>query len=246
MKRLLAVLLCAAMLCSAVGCSRIDQPESAPESSQTSLPASIPEETSSAAPEESEQSASRENEGASQQESSKAAPLAEFDQQSFEEYFAVFARFFHNPAETPQELSKDYSMGYFLVYESWQAGIAAGNSYEQDANFFYLIPEEEISATAEWLLGFPDFEPSQVTEWPFGKNPPDGFQFYSEESSLPYLEVISQTVNCQDDMVTVQATCETGMGNEGETPPTVSLVYEFRRIARENGEIYQLVSIKEG
>ena len=57
MKRMLAVLLCAAMLCSAAGCSRIEQRESAPESSQTSPPASIPEETSPAAPDEPEQSA---------------------------------------------------------------------------------------------------------------------------------------------------------------------------------------------
>lgn len=246
MKRMLTVLLCAAMLCGAIGCSRIEPPES---SSQTN---SGPEEASLATSEDnSEQStssgnSSRGNEESSQQADSKIVSLAEFDQQTFEEYFANFARFFHNPVETPQELPMDYSMGYFLVYESWQTGTATGNSYEQDSNLFYLISEEEISATAESLLGLPNFNPSQITEWPFGKNPPDGFQFYSEESSLPYFEVISQTVNCQDDMVKVQATCETGMGNEGETTPTVSLVYEFQRIAKENGEIYRLVSIKEG
>lgn len=60
-KKFAAWIFCALLLASAAGCSRLDQPESAPESSQTSLSVSIPEETSSAAPDESEQSASSES-----------------------------------------------------------------------------------------------------------------------------------------------------------------------------------------
>ena len=167
------------------------------------------------------------------------------DQQAFEGYFADFACFFHQPAETPAELPLDYSMGYFLVYEAWRLGTEAGSSYQQDANLLYLIPEEEISETAEALLGMESFDPGKVAEWPFGRNPPEGFQLYSEESSLPYLNVVSQAVSCQDDTVTVQAVLETGMGNEGETPPNVSLIYEFQRIPSESGELYRLLSISE-
>lgn len=236
MKRMISILLCAAMLGGFAGCGRIGGPETPSEEPS----AEISEET---AWEESLQEDSHEE--STRQEPSKAVRLPDFDQQDFERYFADFACFFHQPAETPAELPTDYYMGYFLVYESWQRGTAAGNSYEQDSNLLYLIPEEEISAAAEALLGIENFDPETVTEWPFGKNPPDGFQLYSMESSLPYFEVVSQTVSCQEDIVTVQAVLETGMGNEGETPPSASLIYEFQRIPTDSGETYRLLSIGE-
>ena len=239
MKRMICILLCAGMLGGLAGCGGTGPQESHPEEPSA---VSSGEAAASSGEEPLQEEASGES---TPQEPSEAVQLSELDQQAFEGYFADFACFFHQPAETPAELPLDYSMGYFLVYEAWRLGTEAGSSYQQDANLLYLIPEEEISETAEALLGMESFDPGKVAEWPFGRNPLEGFQLYSEESSLPYLNVVSQAVSCQDDTVTVQAVLETGMGNEGETPPNVSLIYEFQRIPSESGELYRLLSISE-
>lgn len=238
MKRRILALIGAVALGAFGGCGRTAPSKPAPQDS--SAAASL-----QAAPPPSSEALSQQNASGEQ-----SAQLADFDQPAFERYFADFARFFHQPAETPAALPLDYLMGYFLVYQSWLLGTAAGQSYEQNAALLYLIPEQELSATAEILLGIDDFDPALVAQWPFGANPPEGFQLYSTESSLPYLEITAQTVSCQGQTVTVRAALETGMGDEGETPPSVLLVYEFRRMAGQNagdgGELYQLVSIDEG
>ncbi len=164
---------------------------------------------------------------------------------SFESYFENFASFFHSPATSPAELPLDSNFAYFLLYETYHAGIRAGKNYTEE-NQFYLIPENELAYTAKTRLGIENLDLSDIEAWPFWGVPPEGMQLFTEATSLPYLYIVEKSIRQEGDRFFADAVLETFLGSEGEPTPRVSLSYEFRRISLDDGtEYYQLISITD-
>lgn len=104
-------------------------------------------------------------------------------------YTETLSRFFHSPIQSTKDIPSDYSLAFFLLYQTFESN-GGGDYYTQNENFFWEIPESDILRTAEEYLGLSDLSVSDITEWPFGK-PQDGVCYYTQETSLPYSDPLA-------------------------------------------------------
>ena len=93
-------------------------------------------------------------------------------------YTQTLGRFFHSPMQSTKDIPLDYSLSFFLLYQTFERN-GEGSSYTQNSNFFWEIPESDILQTADLYLGLSDLSISSITEWPFG-DPQNGTCYYSQ------------------------------------------------------------------
>ena len=173
-------------------------------------------------------------------------PVSTQYREEFAAYLNNVVRFFREPVSSPDSIPRDSSLAGFLLAETYRRGTRDGKSYPQDENQMYQIPNEEISATVEKLLGIEDFDPADIPEWPGSREPGTEYQLYAGEESLPYSEIVSSTTHWEDDYVTVRAVISTAMDEEWLPDPDYAIdrFYTFQRIPDENGEYARLVSVQ--
>lgn len=163
----------------------------------------------------------------------------------FTVYFNDFIRFFHDPVSGPDALLRDQNFAWFLLYETYQQGTAAGQTYPQNDNQLYEIPNSEISETAEKLLGITAFRPEDIPEWPFSDGTEGDYQLFSAETELPYCECVTRYTEWTDEIVTAETVLNDDPAKEGQADAVFERYFEFRRMEDEEGEYYQLQSIAE-
>ena len=173
-------------------------------------------------------------------------PVSTQYREEFAAYLNNVVRFFREPVSSPDSIPRDSNLAGFLLAETYRRGIQDGKSYPQDENRMYQIPNEEISATAEKLLGIENFDPAEIPEWPGSRKPGAEYQLYAGEESLPYSEIVSSMTHWEDDFVTVRAVISTAMDEEWLPDPDYAIdrFYTFQRIPDENGEYARLVSVQ--
>lgn len=158
-------------------------------------------------------------------------------------YTQNLSRFFHSPIARTADLPLDYNLSFFLLYQTFEYN-RANNSYTQDENYFWEIPESDLLQTAKDCLGLSDLSLSDITEWPFGA-PRNGVCFYTEETSLPYSDTtvtqVTYDENSGEASVFVDVQDSQYEDASGQTTP---LVYHFICSKRTDGAfIYCLQSI---
>lgn len=216
-KALLSVLLCADLL---AGCSVPVVPESSSAPSEASQNSA---ESAFATPAPAEEPAV----SGSGPDSAEAGNTIRKD--DLAAYTRTLSRFFHAPVQSTAELPRDYSLAFFLLYQTFESN-GEGSAYTQNENFFWEIPESDLLQTAGTCLGLTGLSLSDITEWPFGA-PQDGVCFYSLESSLPYGEA-SVTAEVNDSQY------------EDASGGKTTLVYHFTCGQRADGTaVYRLESI---
>ena len=173
-------------------------------------------------------------------------PVSTQYREEFAAYLNNVVRFFREPVSSPDSIPRDSNLAGFLLAETYRRGIQDGKSYPQDENRMYQIPNEEISATAEKLLGLENFDPAEIPEWPGSRKPGAEYQLYAGEESLPYSEIVSSMTHWEDDFVTVRAVISTAMDEEWLPDPDYAIdrFYTFQRIPDGAGEYARLVSIQ--
>ena len=173
-------------------------------------------------------------------------PVSAQYREEFAAYLNNVVRFFREPVSSPDSIPRDSNLAGFLLAETYRRGIQDGKSYPQDENRMYQIPNEEISATAEKLLGIENFDPAEIPEWPGSRKPGAEYQLYAGEESLPYSEIVSSMTHWEDDFVTVRAVISTAMDEEWLPDPDYAIdrFYTFQRIPDGAGEYARLVSIQ--
>ena len=78
-------------------------------------------------------------------------------------YTQTLGRFFHSPMQSTKDIPLDYSLSFFLLYQTFERN-GEGSSYTQNSNFFWEIPESDILQTADLYLGLSDLSISSITE----------------------------------------------------------------------------------
>ena len=158
-------------------------------------------------------------------------------------YTQTLGRFFHSPMQSTKDIPLDYSLSFFLLYQTFERN-GEGSSYTQNSNFFWEIPESDILQTADLYLGLSDLSISNITEWPFG-DPQNGMCYYSQETSLPYGDITVTDVTF--DTAASKALVFTEAADnqfEDSSKQKSSLVYHFTYTDNSDGNVvYQLESI---
>ena len=158
-------------------------------------------------------------------------------------YTQTLGRFFHSPMQSTKDIPLDYSLSFFLLYQTFERN-GEGSSYTQNSNFFWEIPESDILQTADLYLGLSDLSISNITEWPFG-DPQNGMCYYNQETSLPYGDITVTDVTF--DTAASEALVFTEAADnqfEDSSKQKSSLVYHFTYTDNSDGNVvYQLESI---
>ena len=178
------------------------------------------------------------------QEEATSAPAENTAQQAdLAAYTQTLGRFFHAPLQSTKELPLDYSLSFFLLYQTF-ASNGGSAAYTQNDNYFWEIPESDILQMADLYLGLSDLSISAITEWPFG-DPQDGVCYYTQETSLPYGDVTVTQVTL--DAAASEALVYAEVGDtqfEDSTQQSSTLVYHFTCVNAPDGKTaYRLESI---
>lgn len=238
MKKAIACLLALPLVLSACGA------QTGPEEQPAQTPAPTPAVTAPAEePAASEPEALPEN-TPTQEESAPAAPAENTAQQAdLAAYTQTLGRFFHAPLQSTKELPLDYSLSFFLLYQTFESN-GGSAAYTQNDNYFWKIPESDILQTADLYLGLSDLSISEITEWPFGE-PQNGVCYYTQETSLPYGDVTVTQVTL--DTAASEALVYAEVGDtqfEDSTQQSSTLVYHFTCVNGPDGKTaYRLESI---
>lgn len=158
-------------------------------------------------------------------------------------YTQTLGRFFHSPMQSTKDIPLDYSLSFFLLYQTFERN-GEGSSYTQNSNFFWEIPESDILQTADLYLGLSDLSISSITEWPFG-DPQNGTCYYSQETSLPYGDITVTDVTFDTAASEALVFTETSDNQfEDSSKQKSALVYHFTYTDNSDGNVvYQLESI---
>ena len=158
-------------------------------------------------------------------------------------YTQTLGRFFHSPMQSTKDIPLDYSLSFFLLYQTFERN-GEGSSYTQNSNFFWEIPESDILQTADLYLGLSDLSISNITEWPFG-DPQNGTCYYSQETSLPYGDITVTDVTFDTAASEALVFTETSDNQfEDSSKQKSALVYHFTYTDNSDGNVvYQLESI---
>ena len=242
MKKAIACLLALPLALAACGAQNVPTQTAQPTAAPVETPAPTP---ASAAPVE-EPAASAEpvpESTPAQSESLPATPDPAAQESELESYTQTLGRFFHTPLQSTQELPRDYSLSFFLLYQTFESN-DGGSTYTQNDNYFWEIPESDLLQTAEMYLGLSDLSLSDITEWPFGE-PQNGICYYSQETSLPYGDVAVTNVAIDTATSTAQVFAKAGDTQfEDSTQQSNALVYHFTCIDSPEGKaVYRLESI---
>lgn len=165
-----------------------------------------------------------------------------FDENALNSYMETFPCFFHEPLRSSQDIPKDYSLGYFLLYQTFIAN--NGESiYTQDENYFWQIPVSDLQETAAEYLGLTDFSADEISEWPFGSSQ-QGFYNFTQETSLPYCNSAVKTVEYHADTNEATALVTISDDEYEGSASEMQLLYTFQLSASsKGGTIYRLQSI---
>lgn len=158
-------------------------------------------------------------------------------------YTQTLGRFFHTPVQSTKDIPPDYSLSFFLLYQTFESN-GGSAAYTQNDNYFWEIPESNLLQTADLYLGLADLSLSEITEWPFGE-PQNGVCYYTQETSLPYGDVTVTQVTL--DAAASEALVYAEVGDtqfEESTRQSSTLVYHFTCINGPDGSpAYRLESI---
>ena len=145
-------------------------------------------------------------------------------------YTQTLGRFFHSPMQSTKDIPLDYSLSFFLLYQTFERN-GEGSSYTQNSNFFWEIPESDILQTADLYLGLSD--------------PQNGTCYYSQETSLPYGDITVTDVTFDTAASEALVFTETSDNQfEDSSKQKSALVYHFTYTDNSDGNVvYQLESI---
>ena len=158
-------------------------------------------------------------------------------------YTQTLSCFFYSPLQNTQEISLDYYLAYFLLYQTYEMNKETG-CYTSDDRYFLKIPEQDLLQTAELYLGLSNFSISDISAWPFAA-PENGICYFTQETSLPYSDtsITNITVEKETGKILVFAYLYDSQ-YEDSTQEKTSLIYHFSVISAANGKtVYRLESI---
>lgn len=158
-------------------------------------------------------------------------------------YTQVLSCFFHSPLQSTKDISLDYYLSYFLLYQTFERNEASGR-YTLNDHYFWEIPEQDLLQTADLYLGLSDLSISDLSVWPFGA-PQNGICYFTQETSLPYSDtaITNITVDKETGKILVFADLYDSQ-YEDSTKEKTSLLYHFSVISAANGKtVYLLESI---
>lgn len=167
-----------------------------------------------------------------------------FDETALKSYMETFSCFFHAPLRSSQDIPKDYSLGYFLLYQTFTAN-NGDSTYTQDENYFWQIPVSDLQETADEYLGLTDFSADEINEWPFGSSQ-QGIYNFTQETSLPYCNFAVEAVEYHADTNEATALVTVSDDEYEGSASEMQLLYTFQLNASSKGDtIYRLQSITE-
>ena len=238
MKKILACLLALPLALAACGGQDV---QSTTISTQTPVP-------TSASTEPVEKPAASTTEPApestpAQSEQMPAVPDYAAQESELTSYTQTLGRFFHAPLQSTQDIPLDYSLSFFLLYQTFESN-GGGSTYTQNDNYFWEIPESDLVQTAAIYLGLSDLSLSDIPEWPFGE-PQNGICYYSQETSLPYGDITVTDVTIDTAASKAQVFAKVGNTQfEDSSQQSSALVYNFTCTDAPIGKtVYQLESI---
>lgn len=235
------------LACALYGCADSQshsEPDSARSASAPSDSTSLQEDANRGVAASQTPMPPEENAGQTSSSGSTASVVpASLDEAALTAYVEDLGHFFQSPVASSQELPTDYSLSFFLLYETFTRN-GGEKQYTQNENFFWEIPETDLLQTATDCLGLSDLTLSALTEWPFG-DPQDGFCYYSQESSLPYSDLTVTDVSYEE--TTGEAAVSAQLRDsqfEDSTHAQTTLVYHLLCTQRSDGTVlYCLQSI---
>ena len=168
---------------------------------------------------------------------------SDFFKSDLASYMQTLSCFFYSPLQNTQEISLDYYLAYFLLYQTYEMNKETG-CYTSDDRYFLKIPEQDLLQTAELYLGLSNFSISDISAWPFAA-PENGICYFTQETSLPYSDtsITNITVDKETGKILVFADLYDSQ-YEDSTQEKTSLIYHFSVISAANGKtVYRLESI---
>ena len=168
---------------------------------------------------------------------------SDFFKSDLASYTETLSCFFYSPLQNTQEISLDYYLAYFLLYQTYEMNKETG-CYTSDDRYFLKIPEQDLLQTAELYLGLSNFSISDISAWPFAA-PENGICYFTQETSLPYSDtsITNITVDKETGKILVFADLYDSQ-YEDSTQEKTSLIYHFTSIFSSNGKtVYRLESI---
>ena len=168
---------------------------------------------------------------------------SDFFKSDLASYTQTLSCFFYSPLQNTQEISLDYYLAYFLLYQTYEMNKETG-CYTSDDRYFLKIPEQDLLQTAELYLGLSNFSISDISAWPFAA-PENGICYFTQETSLPYSDtsITNITVDKETGKILVFADLYDSQ-YEDSTQEKTSLIYHFSVISAANGKtVYRLESI---
>lgn len=134
---------------------------------------------------------------------------SDFFKSDLASYTQTLSCFFHSPLQNTQEISLDYYLAYFLLYQTYEMNKETG-CYTSDDRYFLKIPEQDLLQTAELYLGLSNFSISDISAWPFAA-PENGICYFTQETSLPYSDtsITNITVDKETGKILVLPICTT-------------------------------------
>lgn len=168
---------------------------------------------------------------------------SDFFESDLASYTETLSCFFYSPLQNTQEISLDYYLAYFLLYQTYEMNKETG-CYTSDDRYFLKIPEQDLLQTAELYLGLSNFSISDISAWPFAA-PENGICYFTQETSLPYSDtsITNITVDKETGKILVFADLYDSQ-YEDSTQEKTSLIYHFTSIFSSNGKtVYRLESI---
>lgn len=168
---------------------------------------------------------------------------SDFFESDLASYTQTLSCFFYSPLQNTQEISLDYYLAYFLLYQTYEMNKETG-CYTSDDRYFLKIPEQDLLQTAELYLGLSNFSISDISAWPFAA-PENGICYFTQETSLPYSDtsITNITVDKETGKILVFADLYDSQ-YEDSTQEKTSLIYHFSVISAANGKtVYRLESI---
>ena len=168
---------------------------------------------------------------------------SDFFKSDLASYTETLSCFFYSPLQNTQEISLDYYLAYFLLYQTYEMNKETG-CYTSDDRYFLKIPEQDLLQTAELYLGLSNFSISDISAWPFAA-PENGICYFTQETSLPYSDtsITNITVDKETGKILVFADLYDSQ-YEDSTQEKTSLIYHFSVISAANGKtVYRLESV---
>ena len=168
---------------------------------------------------------------------------SDFFKSDLASYTQTLSCFFYSPLQNTQEISLDYYLAYFLLYQTYEMNKETG-CYTSDDRYFLKIPEQDLLQTAELYLGLSNFSISDISAWPFAA-PENGICYFTQETSLPYSDtsITNITVDKETGKILVFADLYDSQ-YEDSTQEKTSLIYHFSAVSAANGKtVYRLESI---